>query len=105
MLLDENWICQMESIGRCFTFLHSIKVCVYRCKLYFPRSCCIYFFTGAVASIQIYHTLSSPLLGNFLVGYGVREMIILETVPTVMAIVFAGRVGSGVAGQLGAMRN
>ncbi len=61
-------------------------------------------FTGAVASIQIYHTLSSPLLGNFLVGYGVREMTILETAPTVMAIVFAGRVGSSIAGQLGSMR-
>ncbi len=61
-------------------------------------------FTGAVASIQIYHTLSSPLLGNFLVGYGVREMTILETAPTVMAIVFSGRVGSSIAGQLGSMR-
>jgi phospholipid/cholesterol/gamma-HCH transport system permease protein len=61
-------------------------------------------FMGAVASIQIYHTLSSPLLGNFLVGYGVRQMTILETAPTVMAIVFAGRVGSSIAGQLGSMR-
>ena len=61
-------------------------------------------FTGAVASIQIYHTLSSPLLGHFLVGYGVREMTILETAPTVMALVFAGRVGSSIAGQLGSMR-
>ena len=61
-------------------------------------------FIGAVASIQIYHTLSSPLLGDFLVGYGVREMTILETAPTVMAIVFAGRVGSSIAGQLGSMR-
>jgi phospholipid/cholesterol/gamma-HCH transport system permease protein len=61
-------------------------------------------FTGAVASIQIYHTLASPLLGDFLVGYGVREMTILETAPTVMAIVFAGRVGSSIASQLGSMR-
>ncbi len=61
-------------------------------------------FAGAVASIQIYHTLTSPLLGDFLVGYGVREMTILETAPTVMAIVFAARVGSSIAGQLGSMR-
>ncbi len=61
-------------------------------------------FIGAVASIQIYHTLSSPFASTFLVGYGVREMTILETAPTVMAIVFAGRVGSSIAGQLGSMR-
>lgn len=61
-------------------------------------------FTGAVASIQLYYTLSSPLVDKFLIGYGVREITILETAPTVMAIVFAGRVGSSIAGQLGSMR-
>lgn len=61
-------------------------------------------FMGAVASIQIYHTITSPFVKNFLVGYSVREMMILETAPTIMALVFAGKVGSSIAGQLGSMR-
>ena len=109
----------MKSIGRYFIFLHSMFVNRESVRTYVRQTieecvsigvnsiflvAIVSIFTGAVASIQIYHTLSSPLLGNFLVGYGVREMTILETAPTVMAIVFAGRVGSSIAGQLGSMR-
>jgi phospholipid/cholesterol/gamma-HCH transport system permease protein len=61
-------------------------------------------FMGAVMSIQLKYNLQSPLAGDFLVGFGVRNMTILELSPTVMAIVFAGRVGSNIAGQLGSMR-
>jgi phospholipid/cholesterol/gamma-HCH transport system permease protein len=61
-------------------------------------------FSGAVASIQVYYNMKSPLLSNYLVGYAVREMIILESAPTITALVFAGRVGSSMAGQLGSMR-
>ena len=39
-----------------------------------------------------------------MIGYAVREMTILESAPTVTALVFAGRVGSSMAGQLGSMR-
>ncbi len=109
----------MESIGSYFIFLYSmlinresVKICVRQtleeCVSIGVNSmllvAVVSIFIGAVASIQIYHTLSSPLLGHFLVGYGVREMTILETAPTVMALVFAGRVGSSIAGQLGSMR-
>lgn len=109
----------MKSIGRYFIFLHSMFVNRESVRTYVRqtiRECVsigvnsiflvavVSIFTGAVASIQIYHTLSSPLLSDFLVGYGVREMTILETAPTIMAIVFAGRVGSSIAGQLGSMR-
>jgi phospholipid/cholesterol/gamma-HCH transport system permease protein len=34
----------------------------------------------------------------------VREMTVLELAPTVMAIIFAGKVGSSMAGNLGTMR-
>ena len=61
-------------------------------------------FTGAVSTLQLYYTISSPFLGKFLIGYGVREMTILEAAPTIMALVLAGRVGSSIAGQLGSMR-
>ncbi|HAN49784.1 MAG TPA: ABC transporter permease [Amoebophilaceae bacterium] len=109
----------MKSIGRYFIFLHSMFVNRERVKTYIRQTleecvsigvnsiflvAIVSIFAGAVASIQIYHTLTSPLLGDFLVGYGVREMTILETAPTVMAIVFAARVGSSIAGQLGSMR-
>jgi phospholipid/cholesterol/gamma-HCH transport system permease protein len=109
----------MKSIGSYFIFLYSMLINRERVKTYVRQTleecvsigvnsillvAVVSIFTGAVASIQIYHTLSSPLLGHFLVGYGVREMTILETAPTVMALVFAGRVGSSIAGQLGSMR-
>jgi phospholipid/cholesterol/gamma-HCH transport system permease protein len=109
----------MESIGSYFIFLYSMLINRERVKIYVRQTleecvsigvnsmllvAVVSIFIGAVASIQIYHTLSSPLLGHFLVGYGVREMTILETAPTVMALVFAGRVGSSIAGQLGSMR-
>ncbi len=62
-------------------------------------------FMGAVASIEIYHILWSPFKSsNFLLGYGVRQMAILQIAPTVMAIILAGRAGSSIASQIGAMR-
>lgn len=61
-------------------------------------------FMGAVTCIQISYNLLSPLLGKFLVGFGVRNMVILELSPTVMAVIFAGKVGSNITSQLGSMR-
>jgi phospholipid/cholesterol/gamma-HCH transport system permease protein len=61
-------------------------------------------FMGAVTCIQISYNLKSPFAQNFLVGFGVRNMVILELAPTVMAIIFAGKVGSNIASQLGSMR-
>ena len=61
-------------------------------------------FMGAVISIQICYNLQSSLPRDFLVGYGVRNMALLELSPTFMAIVFAGKVGSNIASELGSMR-
>jgi phospholipid/cholesterol/gamma-HCH transport system permease protein len=61
-------------------------------------------FMGAVTCIQISHNLFSPLAGKFLLGFGVRNMIILELSPTVMALIFAGKIGSNITSQLGSMR-
>ena len=61
-------------------------------------------FMGAVMGIQVYYNLQTPFPSDFLVGYSVRNMSILEMSPTVMAVIFAGRVGSNIAGQLGSMR-
>ena len=109
----------MDGLGRYFIFLHSMLINRERFRTYVRQTLdeCVTIgvqsivivtvvsvFMGAVMSIQLKYNLQSPLAGDFLVGFGVRNMTILELSPTVMAIVFAGRVGSNIAGQLGSMR-
>ena len=109
----------MKQIGRYFLFLHAIFVNRERYRTYAKQTleecvtlgvnsiflvAVVSMFMGAVSSIEIYHILWSPFASNFLLGYGVRQMAILQTAPTVMAIIFAGRVGSSIAGQIGSMR-
>jgi phospholipid/cholesterol/gamma-HCH transport system permease protein len=109
----------MKGIGGYFIFLHSMLVGRERLGTYVQRTvdecvaigvssilivAIVSIFSGAVSSIQVCYNLNSPFVSNFLVGYAVREMTILETAPTITALVFAGRVGSSMAGQLGSMR-
>ena len=109
----------MEATGKFCMFLYSMFVNRESFKTYFQRTIdestsigvgsvpivtIVSIFMGAVTSIQIYYNISTPLPSDFLVGYAVRNMTILEVAPTVMAIIFAGRVGSSIAGQLGSMR-
>ncbi|MEO1219401.1 MAG: ABC transporter permease [Bacteroidota bacterium] len=61
-------------------------------------------FVGAVTTIQLSYNMDTTFTQNFLIGYGVRNMVILELAPTMTALVFAGKVASNIAGQLGAMR-
>lgn len=61
-------------------------------------------FIGAVTAVQTVYNLVSPLIPLYIVGVIVRDMTILELAPTITAIVFAGKVGSNIAGQLGTMR-
>jgi len=61
-------------------------------------------FIGAVTAVQTAYNLVSPLIPVYIIGLIVRDMTILELAPTVTAIVFAGKVGSNIAGQLGTMR-
>ena len=61
-------------------------------------------FIGAVTAVQTIYNLVSPLIPMYIVGIIVRDMTILELAPTITAIVFAGKVGSNIAGQLGTMR-
>ena len=109
----------MKDIGRYFIFLHSMFVNRERLKTYVRQTLdecvaigvnsilivvIVSLFMGAVMSIQIYYNLDSPFPSDFLVGYSVRNISILELSPTMMALIFAGRVGSNIAGQLGSMR-
>ena len=61
-------------------------------------------FIGAVTMVQTAYNMVSPLLPNYLIALVVRDTAILELAPTVMAIIFAGKVGSNIAGELGTMR-
>jgi len=61
-------------------------------------------FMGAVTTIQTAYNLVSPLIPDSIVSLVVRDMTILELAPTIIAIVYAGKVGSNIAGELGTMR-
>lgn len=61
-------------------------------------------FIGAVTTVQTAYNLVSPLVPRYIIAQVVREMTILELAPTIMAIIYAGKVGSSMAGGLGTMR-
>lgn len=109
----------MESLGKYFMFIGSLFVrresfSTY-VKLVFDESvkigldsififAIISVFIGAVTTIQTAYNLVSPLVPDYIISMVVRDMTILELAPTIMAIVFAGKVGSNIAGELGTMR-
>ncbi len=61
-------------------------------------------FMGAVTTIQTAYNLVSPFIPDYVISLVARDMVVLELAPTVMAIVYAGKVGSNIAGELGTMR-
>lgn len=61
-------------------------------------------FMGAVTTIQTAFNLVSPFIPEYVISLVVRDMTILELSPTIIAIIYAGKVGSNIAGELGTMR-
>lgn len=61
-------------------------------------------FIGAVTTVQTAYNMVSPLIPTYVISQVVREMTVLELAPTIMAIIYAGKVGSSMAGGLGTMR-
>ena len=61
-------------------------------------------FMGAVTTIQTAFNLVNPFIPDYVISLVVRDMAILELSPTIIAIIFAGKVGSSIAGELGTMR-
>ena len=61
-------------------------------------------FMGAVSTLQTAYNLINPLIPDNVIGLVVRDLTILELAPTITAIIFAGKVGSSIAGKLGTMR-
>lgn len=61
-------------------------------------------FTGAIIAIQTAYNMDNPLLSDTLVGFSVRQMMILEFSPTIISLILAGKVGSSIASEIGTMR-
>lgn len=61
-------------------------------------------FMGAVTTVQTAFNLVSPLVPKFVISQVVRDMAIYELAPTIMGVIFAGKVGSSMAGGIGTMK-
>ncbi len=109
----------LKSVGRYFLFLGSLFKNRESFKTYvslFFDECVkvgtnsifliatVSIFMGAVTTIQTAFNLVSPLIPKYVIAIVVRDMVLLELSPTIIAIIFAGKVGSNIAGELGTMR-
>jgi phospholipid/cholesterol/gamma-HCH transport system permease protein len=59
---------------------------------------------GGIITIQAAFGFTSPLVPLYAVGFTTRESIMLEFSPTVVCLILAGKVGSNIASEIGAMR-
>ncbi len=62
------------------------------------------FFVGMVLTIQMALSIENPLLPDYIIGYAVKQSMILEFSPTLISIIMAGRIGSYITSSIGAMR-
>ncbi|OWY25858.1 ABC transporter permease [Sphingobacteriales bacterium UPWRP_1] len=61
-------------------------------------------FVGAVTALQFAYQMGSTFFPDYLIGYIVRDTMIIELAPTLSGLVLAGKVGSNMASELGTMR-
>lgn len=62
-------------------------------------------FIGAVTTVQTaFNLASAKLIPKFAIAQVVREMVLLELAPTIVALIYAGKIGSSISGGLGTMR-
>ena len=109
----------MKNIGKYFIFLGTLFTNMESPRTYaklFINECVrigldsivivafVSLFIGAVTTIQTAYNLVSPLIERYIIAVVVRDMTILELAPSITAIVFAGKVGSSIAGEIGTMR-
>lgn len=64
----------------------------------------ISFFIGAVICIQMKLNVESAWMPKFVVGYATREILLLEFSSSIMCLILAGKVGSNITSEIGAMR-
>ena len=109
----------MKEFGRYMMFLETLfvrretfgtyyKLIIDECILIGVKSISLFMlvstFMGAVTTVQTAYNLVTPLVPRYVISQVVREMTVLELAPTIMAIIFAGKIGSSMAGGLGTMR-
>jgi phospholipid/cholesterol/gamma-HCH transport system permease protein len=61
-------------------------------------------FMGGIITIQAAFGFTSPWIPLYAVGFTTRESMLLEFSPTVICLILAGKVGSNIASEIGAMR-
>ena len=61
-------------------------------------------FIGAVLCIQMKTNVESPWMPKMVTGYATREVLLLEFSSTIMCLILAGKVGSNITSEIGAMR-
>ncbi len=61
-------------------------------------------FMGGIITIQAAFGFTSPWVPLYAVGFTARESMLLEFSPTVICLILAGKVGSNIASEIGAMR-
>lgn len=105
--------------GRYFSFLGKVISKPEKAKPYFSQiikeldkiglnsigiTLIISIFMGAVITLQTAINFTNPILPRTLIGYGARDMMILEFSSTMLSLILAGKVGSNIASELGTMR-
>jgi phospholipid/cholesterol/gamma-HCH transport system permease protein len=109
----------MKEFGQYVMFIHSLVVRRETFKTYYKLTleecmqigvksisliALVSFFMGAVTTVQTAYNMVSPLIPRFVISQVVREMTLLELAPTIIAVIYAGKVGSSMASGLGTMR-
>ena len=61
-------------------------------------------FFGAIIAIQTAENIDNPLVPLTTIGFGVRQMMVLEFGPTIISLILVGKVGSSIASEIGTMR-
>ena len=61
-------------------------------------------FMGAIITIQMAYNIDSPFIPLYTIGFSARQMMVLEFSPTILSLIFAGKVGSRIASEIGTMR-
>lgn len=61
-------------------------------------------FMGGIITIQAAFGFNSPWVPLYAVGFTARESVMLEFSSTILCLILAGKVGSNIASEVGAMR-
>ncbi len=109
----------MQSVGKYFLMLVSLFTKPEKYSMYWKETLrqmnnigvgsllivgTISVFVGAVTAIQFAYQMEDSFLPTYMLGFIVRDSMIIELAPTLSCLVLAGKVGSNIASELGTMR-